>query len=93
MSRNTTPIMSVDVLGKRADRKSNSSVSGMAPSAGPHSRWAPPSSAMITTSHEIVALKAIDAKDTEGLSSAGGDIDMACESCHTKYWYPNKKPS
>jgi hypothetical protein len=41
----------------------------------------------------IAALKAIDAKDTEALSSAGGDIDMACESCHTKYWYPNKKPS
>ena len=40
----------------------------------------------------IAALKAIDAKDTEALSSAGGDIDMACESCHTKYWYPNKKP-
>ena len=39
----------------------------------------------------IAALKAIDAKDTEALSSAGGDIDMACESCHTKYWYPNKK--
>jgi hypothetical protein len=40
----------------------------------------------------VAALKAIDAKDTEALSSAGGDIDMACESCHTKYWYPNKKP-
>jgi len=41
----------------------------------------------------VAALKAIDAKDTEALSSAGGDIDMACETCHTKYWYPNKKAS
>ena len=39
----------------------------------------------------LAALKAIDAKDTEALNNAGGDIDMACESCHTKYWYPNKK--
>ena len=37
------------------------------------------------------ALKAIEAKDAEGLSNAGGDIDAACESCHVKYWYPNKK--
>ena len=37
------------------------------------------------------ALKAIEAKDSEGLSNAGGDIDAACESCHVKYWYPNKK--
>ena len=41
----------------------------------------------------VAALKAIDAKDTEALSNAGGDIDMACETCHTKYWYPNKKQS
>jgi hypothetical protein len=40
----------------------------------------------------LAALKAIDARDSEALSSAGGDIDMACESCHTRYWYPNKKP-
>ena len=37
------------------------------------------------------ALKAIEKKDTEALSNAGGDIDAACEACHTKYWYPNKK--
>ena len=40
----------------------------------------------------LAALKAIDAKDIEELNNAGGDIDMACETCHTKYWYPNKKP-
>ena len=47
-------------MGKRADRNSNSSVSGIAPTAGPHSRCAPPSSAMITTSNEIVGLNAIE---------------------------------
>ena len=39
----------------------------------------------------LIALKAIDAKDVEGLSNAGGDIDEACESCHLVYWYPNEK--
>jgi hypothetical protein len=38
----------------------------------------------------LVALKAIDAKDVEGLSNAGGDIDEACESCHLVFWYPNE---
>jgi len=41
----------------------------------------------------MVALKTIDAKDVDGLSNAGSDIDTACENCHKKYWYPNdKKP-
>lgn len=35
------------------------------------------------------AIQAIDAKDAEALSNAGGDIDAACEACHKKYWYPN----
>jgi hypothetical protein len=39
----------------------------------------------------MTALKAIDAKDVEGLSNAGGDIDEACESCHLVFWYPNEK--
>jgi hypothetical protein len=39
----------------------------------------------------LTALKAIDAKNVEGLSDAGGDIDEACESCHLVYWYPNEK--
>jgi hypothetical protein len=37
-----------------------------------------------------VALKAIDAKDAEALSNAGGGIDSACETCHKQYWYPNE---
>jgi hypothetical protein len=36
-----------------------------------------------------VALKAVDARDKEGIMSAGEGIDKACESCHQKYWYPN----
>ena len=39
----------------------------------------------------MIALKAIDAKNVEGLSNAGGDIDEACENCHTTFWYPNEK--
>src|SRR6185436_11781457 len=36
----------------------------------------------------LPALKAIDAKNAEGLLDAGEAIDMACETCHLKYWYP-----
>ena len=39
----------------------------------------------------LSALKAIEARDPEKLSDAGGDIDAACEKCHLEYWYPNKK--
>jgi hypothetical protein len=38
----------------------------------------------------MVALKAVDAKDTEGLLNSGDGIDKACENCHLKYWYPNE---
>lgn len=35
------------------------------------------------------ALKAIDEKNVDALSNAGGAIDSACETCHKMYWYPN----
>jgi cytochrome c556 len=38
----------------------------------------------------MIALKAVDARNVEGLSDAGGDIDEACESCHLTFWYPNE---
>jgi hypothetical protein len=38
------------------------------------------------------ALKAIDAKNADGLLDAGEGIDQACEACHQKYWYPNSPP-
>jgi hypothetical protein len=34
------------------------------------------------------ALKAIDARDIEGILNAGEGIYKACENCHLKYWYP-----
>jgi hypothetical protein len=37
------------------------------------------------------ALSAIDARNVEGLSSAGSSIDQACERCHLVYWYPNAR--
>ena len=41
-------------------------------------------------------LKAITARDVKQLIDAGEVLDMACESCHKKYWYrndPNALPS
>ncbi|HVK98894.1 MAG TPA: hypothetical protein VM553_03740 [Dongiaceae bacterium] len=33
-------------------------------------------------------LVAIDAKDHVALEKAGGEIEHACEGCHTAFWYP-----
>ena len=38
----------------------------------------------------LPSLKAIDAKDPMALSDSTIAIDMACESCHLKFWYPDK---
>ena len=35
-------------------------------------------------------LTAIDAKNAQALSDAGGALDEACEACHVKFWYPNQ---
>jgi len=40
----------------------------------------------------VVALTAINEKNTEKLVEAGGKIDRVCESCHAQFWYPNDKP-
>lgn len=37
------------------------------------------------------SIKAIDAKDKDALSNAGGTLDEACESCHLQFWYPPKE--
>jgi len=34
------------------------------------------------------ALAAIDKKDAQALLDAGDEIDTACESCHTTFWFP-----
>ena len=39
----------------------------------------------------VAALKAIDAKDVETLFNVGEQIEIACENCHSHYWYPNEK--
>jgi cytochrome c556 len=36
------------------------------------------------------AVNAIDARDADKLSDAGGTIDSACESCHLQFWYPEQ---
>ena len=60
MSRKATPSSSVVCAGNFAEMNSHSSVNGMTPSSGPHSRCTPPSSAMITTSKVRNGLNAID---------------------------------
>ena len=39
----------------------------------------------------VAALQAIDAKDADKLFEVGEQIERACESCHSQYWYPNEK--
>jgi len=39
----------------------------------------------------LVALDAIDRKDTKTLFSVGSDIDQACEGCHVTFWYPDSQ--
>lgn len=36
------------------------------------------------------AIKAVDAKDIDKVSDAGGTIDSACEGCHLQFWYPEQ---
>jgi cytochrome c553 len=39
----------------------------------------------------MLALAAIDAKDSDKLFEVGETIEAACEACHKSYWYPNEK--
>jgi hypothetical protein len=38
-----------------------------------------------------LAMKAVDARDTNALFRALDSIDKACEGCHLHYWYPKDK--
>jgi len=38
----------------------------------------------------LKALHAIDAKDPQELFNVGEQIEMACEGCHSHFWYPNQ---
>ena len=42
--------------------------------------------------HDIVekVIVAIDAKDSDKVFELGEQIEVACESCHKQYWYPNE---
>lgn len=33
-------------------------------------------------------IAAIDARNVEDLERAGGEVEQACEQCHTQFWYP-----
>jgi hypothetical protein len=35
-------------------------------------------------------LKAVDARQPQGMLEAGEAMDEVCESCHMKFWYPNQ---
>ena len=37
----------------------------------------------------LIVLAAVEAKDSEALLVAGDALDLACENCHTRYWYPS----
>jgi hypothetical protein len=34
-------------------------------------------------------LKAVEARDIEGIYKTGGDLDTTCENCHKVFYYPN----
>ena len=36
----------------------------------------------------VEVLNAVDARDADALFAAGDRLDLACESCHARYWYP-----
>ncbi len=36
----------------------------------------------------ITVLDAIDAREVDALLAAGTELDVACEHCHSRYWYP-----
>jgi hypothetical protein len=39
----------------------------------------------------LEVLEIVKKKDAKELLSAGEDLDLACETCHLEYWYPNEK--
>ena len=38
----------------------------------------------------LPVIAAIDMKSAEGVLYSADKIDLACENCHLKYWYPNQ---
>jgi len=59
--------------------------------AGNRSAWTTHARALQTAARET--LEAIDAKSVKALIDAGERLDLACEACHTTYWYrPSPQP-
>jgi hypothetical protein len=55
------------------------------------SAWTSHARALQTAATET--LEAIDAKSVKALIDAGERLDLACEACHTAYWYrPSPQP-
>ena len=44
--------------------------------------------ALVLQGSALATIKAIDARDIDAYTEAGGAIDEACEQCHKKFWYP-----
>ncbi len=44
--------------------------------------------ALVLQSSALATIKAIDARDVDAFTEAGGAIDEACEQCHKRFWYP-----
>lgn len=40
----------------------------------------------------ITILRAIAARDVDALLVAGDGLDLACENCHQRFWYPDLGP-
>jgi hypothetical protein len=40
----------------------------------------------------VTILEAIDAHDVDALLVAGDGLDLACENCHQRFWYPDLGP-
>jgi hypothetical protein len=36
----------------------------------------------------VGVLNAVDSRDVDALLVAGDRLDLACENCHSRYWYP-----
>ena len=39
----------------------------------------------------LEVLEIVKKRDVDALLDAGGDLDVACETCHLEYWYPGEK--
>jgi hypothetical protein len=55
--------------------------------AGNRQTWLAYALALQGSALEII--KAIDAKNVDAYTEAGGALDEACEQCHKKFWYPD----